>query len=121
MPRLTVRTAPDHDDHAQGERAIDVDAGAVLLDALTRAGVRVQTLCGGALECRTCVVFVSGDDDAASPCGVKERLLLRAKNERAPIDLTRARFACQVRVKGALTVVVPRPAGRDDDDDEVLP
>jgi len=121
MPRVTVRTAPDHDDHAQGERVLDVDDGVVLLDALTRAGVRVQTLCGGALECRTCVVFVSGDEASSSPCGVKERMLLRAKNERVPIDLSLARFACQVRVKGALTVVVPRPSARDDDDDEVLP
>jgi ferredoxin len=114
MPRVTVRFLDAHPQAREGDRTLDVDDGAVLLDALAARGVIVQTLCGGAMDCRTCVVFVDALDGAASPMGVKERALLVEKGAREVRSFSSARFSCQVRVRGDLVVTVPPPSAAPD-------
>jgi ferredoxin len=115
MPRVKVRFLAGHPQANDAERTLDVLDGETLLDALGSRGVFVQTLCGGALDCRTCVVFIDADANATSTMGKKERTLLSEKSASESLDLSRARFSCQVRVRGDLVVTVPGPTAPSDD------
>jgi ferredoxin len=93
MPTVTVR-----------DREIECEEGAILRDVLLAAGVsphngRADTLnCGGHGTCGTCAVEITGD---VSDAGRRERIRLSAPPHDRDAGL---RLACQIRVRGDVTV-----------------
>ena len=83
-------------------RAINVEEGAWLLDAVEDAGVPVQQHCGNVAVCGWCrMTVISGAGHLSEPA-LAERLLMErelfAPDERA---------SCQTQVYGDVTVTTP--------------
>jgi len=79
----------------------EVSEGETILEAAERLGVALNHECGGVASCSTCRVQISGVA-ALSPVDVDEREVL----DREQLDAG-YRLACQARIKGPITVVIP--------------
>jgi len=84
----------------------EVSEGETILEAAERLGVTLNHECGGVASCSTCRVQISGDfrGAALSAVDVDEREVL----EREQLGDT-YRLACQARVRGPVTVMIPPP------------
>ncbi len=80
-------------------RAVEVEAGAPLAEAIRSAGLPLGSSCRGEGACGWCRVRVLGDPGALSPPDPRERALL-ARLRAAPGE----RLACQARVLTSVTV-----------------
>lgn len=82
-------------------RKIRSKEGVILLDALAASGVSVRSECGGRGACGKCKVFVT------------EKTRINEVTDQEKLVLTREetahnmRLACQVRLEGNLTVMIP--------------
>ncbi|MEE8571347.1 MAG: 2Fe-2S iron-sulfur cluster-binding protein, partial [Candidatus Bathyarchaeia archaeon] len=82
-------------------RKIRSKEGVILLDALAASGVSVRSECGGRGACGKCKVFVT------------EKTRINEVTDQEKLVLTREetahnmRLACQVRIEGNLTVMIP--------------
>ena len=76
---------------------VQVPEGALLLDALARAGLEVPLPCGGQGRCGRCVVVVQGGE-------VRRRSVLRLTEEEVRRGYA---LACQTIVTGDVTIWVP--------------
>ncbi len=75
---------------------LEARAGATLLAAAVKNGVRVMHACGAQTLCATCRVKVTDGADNLTPMSLKEKLSLRYHLSVSP----RVRLACQARVLG---------------------
>ncbi|MBD3393437.1 MAG: DUF4445 domain-containing protein [Chitinivibrionales bacterium] len=95
MPRVTFQPSG---------KSIEISAGMELLEAARRAGVNIETPCGGKGACGKCIVrMVRGEIDTES-------------SDRLTPGQRRAGYvlACRTRVNGSdITVEIPRPADRE--------
>lgn len=81
-----------------GNLRVAASTGTTLLDALTGAGIALPAACGGKGTCGLCRVTLPGSDAPVLPTEA---------GRLSPADLRAAvRLACQVRVRGALSVTV---------------
>jgi len=86
-------------------REFTVPEGTLLSAALNRAGVLIETPCGGRGQCRKCLVRATRGAPAPSPAD-REQL--------SPAELGQGfRLACQLRVEGDLEVAVFPAAAAD--------
>ncbi|HHY45761.1 MAG TPA: DUF4445 domain-containing protein [Firmicutes bacterium] len=95
-------SGPTQRDVAAGEPAvtIQVDPGATILDAIHKAGIDFQTSCGGIGRCGKCKVRVDGDVSAPRPV---------EHDSLSPEEIASGlRLACQARVLGDVSVVIPQ-------------
>ena len=83
-------------------RTVFVLPGTLLIEAAGRAGIVLETPCGGQGVCGKCRVEITRN--APEPCEADRRMLTEAEIERG------TRLACQVHVAQELCVYV---AGRD--------
>jgi 2Fe-2S ferredoxin len=88
-------------------RAVEVEAGASILDAAEAAGVALPHNCGGVCACTTCHVWVEAGLASLSEIGEREDDRL---GEAAGLGPT-SRLGCQARV-GDADVVVRVPGNR---------
>lgn len=80
-------------------RKIFALSGTILLEAAARAGIIIQTPCGGAGTCGKCRVRVtSGDCPASEAC----------TSALGPLVAEGYRLACQAKIRGDLTVEIPK-------------
>ncbi len=79
-------------------RSTEVEAGETLLEAARRAGVEIESTCGGELRCGRCRVVVLEGSEHLSPAEGEELELLR--------DAMDMRLACSARVQGGRVVVL---------------
>ena len=88
MPRLTVITRNG------GEKVVDAQAGASLMEALRNHGIEeIQAICGGCCSCATCHVYV--DDRWLAklpPVSDAENDLLDCSTHRR----SNSRLSCQI-------------------------
>lgn len=82
-----------------GGAAVSVPAGATVLEAAGRAGLRLETPCGGQGRCGKCMVRVSGG--VSAPSGAEISVLGKAEIARG------WRLACEARLVGEAEVRVP--------------
>jgi 2Fe-2S ferredoxin len=83
-------------------KTINVRPGTTILDASRRARVQIRTRCGGKAACLMCKVIVQDTAQTSlAPCNQNERLKLGGLQEQG------YRLACQAKVTGAVTVIVP--------------
>lgn len=85
MPRLVV----------EGHGEVDAVAGETMLEACDRAGIPMDTACGGFAACNSCRVAVLDGGDRISPL---DRLELPF------LDRPDQRLGCQAKVLGDVTV-----------------
>lgn len=81
-------------------KKITVKPGTTLLDAASRARVHVRTRCGGNASCLMCKVTVEDS------IGLLPMIPNEARKLGNLVD-THIRLACQARVTGNVTVIVP--------------
>jgi len=89
---------------------LEVAAGTTVLDAALGHGVVISTLCGGAMQCKTCRVQIADETSpsAISPRGKKE------ESVRLALGLDdKSRLACQVKVLADAVVLLPPPVSED--------
>jgi uncharacterized 2Fe-2S/4Fe-4S cluster protein (DUF4445 family) len=84
--------------------SLTVPPGTTVLDAARKKGVVLDSECGGVGQCGQCVVIARPADNL-SPLTEEERQLLTAEELAAGW-----RLGCLARVRGPLTVVIPRAA-----------
>jgi 2Fe-2S ferredoxin len=85
----------------------EISGGETVLEAAERLGVVLNHECGGVASCSTCRVRItdgSGRAPVLSEMDVDEREVL----EREQLDGD-YRLACQTRVRGDVTVLIPPP------------
>jgi 2Fe-2S ferredoxin len=85
----------------------EISVGETVLEAAARLGVDLNHECGGVASCSTCRVRISdgsGRAPALSEIDLDEREIL----DREQLDGD-YRLACQARVRGDVTVVIPPP------------
>jgi len=85
----------------------EVSEGETVLEAAERLGVALNHECGGVASCSTCRIRVSagsGPGTVLSDIEIDEREIL----DREQLDGD-YRLACQAKVKGDVTVVIPPP------------
>ena len=82
-----------------GERTFDSSLGGKLLDTLSYEGIHLPTSCSGTGTCGLCRVRVAGTDDGILPI---EQAKLSAREIKDGY-----RLACQVVVRGDMTVTLP--------------
>lgn len=89
MPNLIVTTRA-------GERDVDGETGASLMEAIRAAGIdELMALCGGCCSCATCHVYIDADFvDRLPPMNDDEDDLLEGSSHRLPTS----RLSCQVPV-----------------------
>ena len=80
-------------------RSVFVLPGTTLIEAAGRAGIVIETPCGGAGTCGKCRVEIT--HNAPQPSESARRLLGAAELERG------VRLACQTRIHAEMTVVIP--------------
>jgi uncharacterized 2Fe-2S/4Fe-4S cluster protein (DUF4445 family) len=85
---------------------IEVERGTSLLKAISKAGLRLETDCGGMGRCGKCKVVVH---KGTTPLTPREREYL------TPFEIkNRVRLACQAYIRGATVVSLPpAPSGED--------
>ncbi len=81
-------------------RSVKVKPGTTLLDAARRAGVPIQTRCGGKAACFMCKVNVRPGSDLM-PISEQERRKLGGLDEGG------TRLSCQARIRGKAEVDIP--------------
>jgi 2Fe-2S ferredoxin len=81
-------------------RSIKVKPGTTLLDAARRAGVAIQTRCGGKAACFMCKVNVRPGSELM-PISEQERRKLGG------LEASGTRLSCQARVAGKVEVDIP--------------
>jgi len=79
------------------DRTVEVPTGALVAEAIQRAGLEIGQPCGGQGRCGRCAVFVNGD-------GARRRSTLRLSAD--DLDAGFA-LACQTVIEGDLTVTIP--------------
>jgi len=82
-------------------RKIRSKEGTILLDAFAASGVSVRSVCGGRGACGKCKVFVT-EKTRINEVTDQEKLVLT--REETTLNM---RLACQVRLEGNLTVMIP--------------
>jgi uncharacterized 2Fe-2S/4Fe-4S cluster protein (DUF4445 family) len=99
MAKCSVRFKPQNID-------IEVERGTSLLKAVSKAGLHLETDCGGMGRCGKCKVVVHKGATALTP---REREYL------TPFEIeNKVRLACQAFIRAATVVSVqPTPAGED--------
>lgn len=80
-----------------------VTEGITILEAATHAGLDIDHYCGGQCSCGTCRVEIQGGGAALTPMEGRERMVLGFERAQAG-----DRLACQARVRGPVSVRVPR-------------
>jgi ferredoxin len=96
--------------HVHGRsQAIDSSPAVSILVLLQRAGVPIDTVCGGRAQCGRCLIRVLRGAERMNPRGERESLRLEALA--AGQDM---RLACQSYTRGDIEIhiVNPGPAGR---------
>ncbi len=81
-------------------RTVEVAPGTSLLEAIRRAGVQIESICGGKGECGKCRVILEGG-------GWTERSAARRRHLTPREVEAGYRLACEVTVSGDLEVTVP--------------
>ena len=81
-------------------RIVSVERGTTVLDAVRKAGIQFESICGGKGECNKCkVIHVRGKCDAGSPLSTKGL---------SPYEIAHHYCrACQTRVLGDCEFVIP--------------
>ena len=90
--KFKVRFLPDH-------VVAEFVRGTTVLDAASKAGVEIQTTCGGKGTCRKCKVIVEGESEMAADTKMDKEIIEKGY-----------RLACQTYVTGDITVHVPEEA-----------
>ncbi len=81
-------------------KEIEVKRGALLLDAIREAGIRIESICGGKGECGKCRVILNK--------GEVSRLSTKSEKFLSPQEISEGyRLACQIRVLGDSEFTVP--------------
>ncbi|NLD57897.1 MAG: 2Fe-2S iron-sulfur cluster binding domain-containing protein, partial [Methanomicrobiales archaeon] len=81
-------------------RIISVERGTTVLDAIRKAGIQFESICGGKGECNKCkVIHVRGECDAGSPLSTKG-----LSSHEIALHYCRA---CQTRILGDCEFVIP--------------
>ena len=81
-------------------KEIEVKQGALLLDAIREAGIRIESICGGKGECGKCRVILNK--------GEVSRLSTKSEKFLSPQEISEGyRLACQIRVLGDSEFTVP--------------
>ncbi len=80
------------------------EKGQTVMDASHEAGLFWPTTCGGQGICTTCSCVVESGQQNLEPMGRSELKTLTADLSEATVRTRRLRLACQVRVKGDVTV-----------------
>lgn len=80
-------------------RSTEVAEGSTLLDAARRAGVEIESICGGEQSCGKCRVVIAEGAGHLSGAGEEERRLLGDALERG------VRLACSAKLLGGRVVV----------------
>lgn len=81
-------------------KEIEVKRGALLLDAIREAGIRIESICGGKGECGKCSVILNK--------GEVSRLSTKSEKFLSPQEISEGhRLACQIRVLGDSEFTVP--------------
>lgn len=81
------------------DKTIEVLDGESVFDACCRAGILIQSACGGVGTCTKCVVRVAGQAPSPSPHGIRN--LSSSEIEQG------YRLSCQLKVRQDLTVEIP--------------
>ncbi|MDQ6964852.1 MAG: 2Fe-2S iron-sulfur cluster-binding protein [Mariprofundales bacterium] len=84
-------------------RVVEVEKGAILLQAANSNGVNIPSSCGGNLACTSCHVLIKRGGWWLSGPDNDEGDLLDSVTNVQP----QSRLACQVRVTRSITVVIP--------------
>ncbi|MFC0214868.1 2Fe-2S iron-sulfur cluster-binding protein [Paenibacillus chartarius] len=82
------------------DKSVDVRTGTTLFDAAGRAKVPIRVRCGGKAACLMCKVKVE-DQSGLAPPNINER------NKLGPLIGEGVRLACQAKVQGSVTAVIP--------------
>ncbi|MFQ5498935.1 MAG: 2Fe-2S iron-sulfur cluster-binding protein [Candidatus Zixiibacteriota bacterium] len=91
---------------------IDVEEGAVILDAALDNNIRIDHNCGGNCACSTCHVILEKGFESLEPMTEDEEDMLDEAD-----DLTEtSRLACQCRIKSDLVVRIPEKESTWEDD-----
>jgi len=93
--KLTIK--PDN-------KSIELEKGANLLEAITKAGIQITSPCGGEGTCGKCRVIIESDT-GLSPLNDLEKSVL--KNEQIK---NRSRLACQAELTGNAVISIPEPS-----------
>lgn len=88
-----------------GGRWIDIPRGSTVLDASQMLGVPHTSICGGRGRCSTCRIRVQADPEALPPPSAEEQRVLRRVSARSNV-----RLACQLRPRGAVSVLPLLPS-----------
>ncbi|MDR6510254.1 2Fe-2S ferredoxin [Novosphingobium capsulatum] len=97
MPKLVVV------DRAGAEKAIEVDSGLTVMEAIRDNGFdELLALCGGCCSCATCHVYVDDSADALPAMSEDENDLLDSSDHRTATS----RLSCQLPVVDGLKVTI---------------
>ncbi|MCK5592566.1 2Fe-2S iron-sulfur cluster binding domain-containing protein, partial [Candidatus Bathyarchaeota archaeon] len=81
-------------------KEIAVKRGALLLDAIREAGIRIESICGGKGDCGKCRVILNK--------GEVSRLSTKSEKFLSPQEISEGhRLACQIRVLGDSEFTIP--------------
>lgn len=80
--------------------SIEVKAGTSILSAARKAGVLIQTRCGGNAACFMCKVKIRPDSDLLPIADEEKRKL-------AGLEVDGFRLACQAKARGRVDVDIP--------------
>jgi uncharacterized 2Fe-2S/4Fe-4S cluster protein (DUF4445 family) len=81
------------------EKVVSVERGTRVLDASIKAGVDINSSCGGKGTCKKCKVIVEGPTETDSQSKIDQELMEKGYH-----------LACQTYVAGDITVFVPEEA-----------
>ena len=82
--------------------AVEVDSGTSIMDAGKKAGIEIDSFCGGCCSCSTCKVLVQDGAKKLSKMSEGERKVLGEK-----LVQQGYRLSCQAQVQGVVHVKVP--------------
>lgn len=82
------------------DKAVEVERGTILVDAIREAGIRIRSICGGEGECGTCKVILNKGE--VSDVSTKYEKWL------SPQEISEGyRLACQIRVQSNCEITIP--------------
>ena len=82
------------------DKVIAVERGAILLDAIRKAGIRIRSICGGEGECGTCKVILNEGEVSDVSTKYEKWLSTQEISEGY-------RLACQIRVQSDCEFTIP--------------